>query len=80
LDSQKVAGDVKDLTNGLAYVGPKRIYSAEYSDCSDADLNLIVRALRFTKSNRVSFSFCAAPAVITIKSASEQSEYYGTSF
>ena len=41
LDSQKVAGDVKDLTNGLAYVGPKRIYSAEYSDCSDADLIVI---------------------------------------
>ncbi|MGL9747377.1 L-lactate dehydrogenase [Enterococcus sp. DIV0170] len=41
LDTEKVAGDVKDLTNGLAYVGPKSIYSAEYSDCSDADLVVI---------------------------------------
>lgn len=41
LDSDKVAGDVQDLTHGLAYVGPKNIYSAEYSDCFQADLVVI---------------------------------------
>lgn len=41
LDSDKVAGDVQDLTHGLAYVGPKNIYSAEYADCFLADLVVI---------------------------------------
>ncbi|WP_086349987.1 L-lactate dehydrogenase [Candidatus Enterococcus clewellii] len=41
LDANKVAGDVQDLTHGLAYVGPKNIYSADYSDCFKADLVVI---------------------------------------
>lgn len=41
LDKQKVAGDVRDLSHGLAYVGPQSIYSANYSDCGEADLIVI---------------------------------------
>lgn len=41
LDNQKVAGDVRDLSHGLAYVGPQNIYSATYSDCRNADLVVI---------------------------------------
>ena len=41
LDERKVQGDVQDLAHGLAFIGPKAIYSANYTDCHDADLVVI---------------------------------------
>lgn len=38
LDAFKVEGDVMDLNSALAFTSPKKIYVADYSDCSDADL------------------------------------------
>ncbi|BDR56241.1 L-lactate dehydrogenase [Xylocopilactobacillus apis] len=37
----KTQGDAIDLSNALPYTSPKKIYSAEYSDCSDADIVVI---------------------------------------
>lgn len=34
----KTEGDAMDLSDALAFTGPKKIYSAEYSDCKDADI------------------------------------------
>lgn len=41
LDKSKVEGDALDLAHGLAYTRPKKIFSANYTDCSDADLVVI---------------------------------------
>ena len=41
LDKAKAAGDIQDLNHGLAYVGPKTLYVADYEDCRDADLVVI---------------------------------------
>lgn len=41
INEKKVEGDVKDLSHGLAYVGPKNIYSTTYEDCGNADLVVI---------------------------------------
>ncbi|MDH6363926.1 L-lactate dehydrogenase [Enterococcus sp. PF1-24] len=35
---EKTEGDALDLSHALAFTSPKKIYAAEYSDCSDADL------------------------------------------
>lgn len=37
----KTQGDAIDLSNALPYTSPKKIYSAEYSDCKDADIVVI---------------------------------------
>ncbi|MDO4431710.1 MAG: L-lactate dehydrogenase [Aerococcaceae bacterium] len=38
INKDKTIGDALDLSHALAYTSPKEIYSAEYSDCSDADI------------------------------------------
>ena len=38
VNSNKARGDAMDLTAALTYNSAKRIYAAEYSDCSDADI------------------------------------------
>lgn len=38
LDSARVAGEVMDLSHGLAFVSPVSIYAGGYSDCADANL------------------------------------------
>lgn len=37
----KTKGDAMDLSSALPYTAPKKIYSAEYSDCKDADIVVI---------------------------------------
>lgn len=34
----KAEGDAIDLSDALAFTGPKKIYAADYSDCKDADI------------------------------------------
>ena len=62
----KSEGDALDLSDGLAYTSPKKIYAATYDDCKDADLivltagaaqkegetrlDLITKNLKITKS------------------------------
>lgn len=41
INKAKTEGDAMDLSHALAFTSPKKIYSAEYSDCSDADLVVI---------------------------------------
>ncbi|EUJ27884.1 L-lactate dehydrogenase [Listeria cornellensis] len=41
LNVGKKTGDALDLSHGLAYTSPKRIYVASYDDCADADLVVI---------------------------------------
>lgn len=41
LNKDKTIGDALDLEDALAYTSPKKIYSAEYSDCADADVIVI---------------------------------------
>ncbi len=41
LDTGKSEGDALDLSDGLAFTSPKKIYAATYDDCSDADLVVI---------------------------------------
>lgn len=41
IDKAKTEGDAMDLSHALAFTSPKKIYSAEYSDCGDADLVVI---------------------------------------
>lgn len=38
LDSERVEGEVMDLSHGLPFVRPVSIYAGEYSDCADANL------------------------------------------
>ena len=38
LDKGKSEGDALDLSDGLAFMSPKKIYAATYADCHDADL------------------------------------------
>lgn len=38
LNKDKTIGDALDLSHALAFTSPKKIYSAEYSDCHDADI------------------------------------------
>lgn len=38
LFKEKTQGDAEDLSHALAFTSPKKIYSADYSDASDADL------------------------------------------
>lgn len=38
LNAGKSEGDAIDLSDGLAYTSPKKIYAATYEDCRDADL------------------------------------------
>jgi L-lactate dehydrogenase len=38
---ERTEGDALDLVDATGYTYPKKIYSAEYSDCSDADLVVI---------------------------------------
>ncbi|WP_062532770.1 L-lactate dehydrogenase [Jeotgalibaca dankookensis] len=38
MNTDKAEGDAIDLSDALAYTSPKKIYSASYADCSDADL------------------------------------------
>ncbi len=37
----KTEGDALDLSDALAFTSPKKIYSAEYADCHDADIVVI---------------------------------------
>lgn len=41
LDTGKSEGDALDLSDGLAFTSPKKIYAATYADCKDADLVVI---------------------------------------
>lgn len=41
IDKNKTEGDAIDLSHALAFTSPKKIYSAEYSDCHDADIVVI---------------------------------------
>lgn len=41
IDKNKTEGDAIDLSHALAFTSPKKIYSADYSDCHDADLVVI---------------------------------------
>lgn len=41
LNHGKSEGDAIDLSDGLAYTSPKKIYAATYDDCHDADLVVI---------------------------------------
>ncbi|PCS01010.1 L-lactate dehydrogenase [Lactococcus fujiensis] len=66
LFKDKTEGDAMDLSHALAFTSPKKIYSADYSDASDADLvvltsgapqkpgetrlDLVEKNLRITKS------------------------------
>ena len=38
INKDKTVGDALDLSHALAFTSPKKIYSAEYSDCGDADI------------------------------------------
>lgn len=38
INKDKTIGDALDLSHALAFLSPKKIYSAEYSDCHDADI------------------------------------------
>lgn len=38
LNTGKSEGDALDLSDGLAFTSPKKIYAATYADCHDADL------------------------------------------
>lgn len=38
VNTEKAEGDAIDLSDALAFTGPKTIYAAEYSDCADADI------------------------------------------
>lgn len=38
MNVSKTEGDAMDLSDALAFTGPKKIYAAEYSDCKDADI------------------------------------------
>lgn len=41
IDVDKTVGDAMDLSSALAYHSTKNIYSAQYSDCHDADIVVI---------------------------------------
>lgn len=41
IDHKKTEGDALDLSHALAFTSPKKIYSADYSDCHDADIVVI---------------------------------------
>ena len=41
IDTDKTVGDAMDLSSALAYHSTKKIYSAQYSDCHDADIVVI---------------------------------------
>ena len=41
IDSNRTQGDAIDLSHALAFTSPKKIYSASYEDCHDADLVVI---------------------------------------
>lgn len=41
IDMRKAEGDATDLSHALAFTSPKKIYAADYSDCSDADIVVI---------------------------------------
>ncbi|WP_010054008.1 L-lactate dehydrogenase [Carnobacterium maltaromaticum] len=41
IDKDKTEGDAIDLSHALAFTSPKKIYSAAYQDCHDADLIVI---------------------------------------
>lgn len=41
INKDKTIGDALDLSAALAYTNPKLIYSADYSDCQDADIVVI---------------------------------------
>lgn len=41
IDYKKTEGDALDLSHALAFTSPKKIYSANYSDCHDADIVVI---------------------------------------
>ncbi|MFC6463927.1 L-lactate dehydrogenase [Marinilactibacillus sp. GCM10026970] len=38
VNRDKAEGDVMDLSSALAFTAPKKLYVADYEDCSDADL------------------------------------------
>lgn len=38
IDVKRAEGDAMDLSNAVAYTRPKKIYSAKYSDCKDAEI------------------------------------------
>lgn len=41
LNEKKAEGDAMDLSDALSFTSPKKIYKANYSDCSDASLVVI---------------------------------------
>lgn len=41
IDHKKTEGDALDLSHALAFTSPKKIYSADYPDCHDADIVVI---------------------------------------
>lgn len=41
INKDKTVGDALDLSSALAFTNPKYIYSADYSDCHDADIVVI---------------------------------------
>lgn len=38
VDKNRTEGDALDLRHALPFLSPKKVYSAEYSDCADADI------------------------------------------
>lgn len=38
VDKDRTEGDALDLRHALPFLSPKKVYSAEYSDCADADI------------------------------------------
>ncbi|WP_335872399.1 L-lactate dehydrogenase [Bacillus sp. 2205SS5-2] len=41
VNKEKADGDARDLSHGLAFASPMKIYAGTYEDCSDADLVVI---------------------------------------
>lgn len=45
INKEKTVGDAMDISDALAFTSPKKIFSAEYEDCSDADIVAITAGL-----------------------------------
>ena len=45
INEQRVEGDVLDLTDALSFTYPKKVYKADYSDCSDAEVVVITAGI-----------------------------------
>lgn len=45
INEERVEGDVLDLTDALSFTYPKKVYKADYSDCSDAEVVVITAGI-----------------------------------